>query len=699
MLAARHVAPRCAPRLSPLTRDGLPPTAPSHAPTATRANGTSSTPAPAPTPTPLPTASPAAPATQPLTPSSSAPLTPPNGAATSPPLSAPAVAAAAALPAAAVGLPAAAPTPTAPRFLTILTGASRGLGAALARTLVQRGPPLPVAAAAAAAAAAGRRRADGGPPGGGGAGGSGGGSGGGGGDEAAAGGVAVQHDLVLLASDPGRLATFVRQGLEPLLREGPRDSRRAAAAAVTTRLLPACFDLGDLASLERNIARLLAPPDEASAAATGLSAAVPLHDSHGGGDAVAVGGPSPLPLPPGAYTHVLLIHNAGQVGDLLPLEQQRPDNIRTQVDLNITSFAQLTAAVLATFVHAPLLQPQQQQHHQQQQQQSPNARELSVSGRGSEAGGGTLAPQEPHSGAMAAAAAKAGPGWSRDGAGGSCIAGDDLAGDHPSTSARQGAGGPLAGGASASGSGSTSANEGGDGREATAESGASSSTGGSWGLPGRGGAQQQQRERQHQDEQQRRTVTIVNISSVSAQLPYGHFSLYGMGKAARHMLVRSIAHEAALRESEVEAAAAAAAPAPAAAPSPAEAGSSGGAASAYGAEAGAAGTTGPGLARPPPLARVRALSYAPGAIDTEMQAVAVVDASVSAVTVAGLLLWAEARGSAFAGLLSRLKAWYVDNHEAVMCEAKEEVRLLAARSLDLFFELVSELPSKRPRTM
>ncbi|PNH05066.1 Kelch-like protein 30 [Tetrabaena socialis] len=65
------------------------------------------------------------------------------------------------------------------------------------------------------------------------------------------------------------------------------------------------------------------------------------------------------------------------------------------------------------------------------------------------------------------------------------------------------------------------------------------------------------------------------------------------------------------------------------------------------------------------------------------QALAVLEASITAVTVVGLLLWAEARGPAFAGLLSRLKAWYVGNHEAVMREAAEEVRMLAARSLDL----------------
>ncbi|PNH03333.1 ARM REPEAT PROTEIN INTERACTING WITH ABF2 [Tetrabaena socialis] len=81
------------------------------------------------------------------------------------------------------------------------------------------------------------------------------------------------------------------------------------------------------------------------------------------------------------------------------------------------------------------------------------------------------------------------------------------------------------------------------------------------------------------------------------------------------------------------------------------------------------------------------------------QAAAVVEASVSAATVVGLLLWAEACGPAFSGLLSRLKAWYVGNHEAVMREAKEEVRLLAVRKPELFFDLTCELLARRPLTI
>ncbi|PNH05722.1 putative tRNA-dihydrouridine synthase, partial [Tetrabaena socialis] len=83
------------------------------------------------------------------------------------------------------------------------------------------------------------------------------------------------------------------------------------------------------------------------------------------------------------------------------------------------------------------------------------------------------------------------------------------------------------------------------------------------------------------------------------------------------------------------------------------------------------------------------------------QATAVVEASVSPGTVAGLLLWAEARGPAFSELLSRLKAWYLENHEKAMQAAEEQMKLLAAQSPSLFFELMRNTrsqPSKRPRT-
>ncbi|PNH05730.1 Kelch-like protein 38 [Tetrabaena socialis] len=81
------------------------------------------------------------------------------------------------------------------------------------------------------------------------------------------------------------------------------------------------------------------------------------------------------------------------------------------------------------------------------------------------------------------------------------------------------------------------------------------------------------------------------------------------------------------------------------------------------------------------------------------QAAAVVEAGMSPGTVVGLLLWAEARGPAFSELLSRLKAWYLANHEAVLQEADEEVKRLA-QCPSLMVELMrglSSRPAKRPR--
>ncbi|KXZ46992.1 hypothetical protein GPECTOR_39g486 [Gonium pectorale] len=106
-----------------------------------------------------------------------------------------------------------------------------------------------------------------------------------------------------------------------------------------------------------------------------------------------------------------------------------------------------------------------------------------------------------------------------------------------------------------------------------------------------------------------RAITIVNISSVSVDQPYEYFALYGMGKAARHMIIRSVAHEASLREAEAAAAASGGSCAAVGAPHA-------GAPNRHGGAAAAAAATGVSTA----CARVRALSYAPGAIDTEMQA-------------------------------------------------------------------------------
>ncbi|PNH01140.1 ARM REPEAT PROTEIN INTERACTING WITH ABF2, partial [Tetrabaena socialis] len=80
-------------------------------------------------------------------------------------------------------------------------------------------------------------------------------------------------------------------------------------------------------------------------------------------------------------------------------------------------------------------------------------------------------------------------------------------------------------------------------------------------------------------------------------------------------------------------------------------------------------------------------------------AAAQVGAAVSVGTVVGLLLWAEARGPAFSELLSRLKAWYVANHEAVVEEAPDSFERLAAHSPKLMGELMMgyTLRTKRQR--
>ncbi|PNH02323.1 Kelch-like protein 38 [Tetrabaena socialis] len=83
------------------------------------------------------------------------------------------------------------------------------------------------------------------------------------------------------------------------------------------------------------------------------------------------------------------------------------------------------------------------------------------------------------------------------------------------------------------------------------------------------------------------------------------------------------------------------------------------------------------------------------------QAAAVVEASVGPGTVVGLLLWAEARSPAFSELLSRLKAWYVENQEAVAVAAPNTLKRLAEGSPGLTAELMLAVATvaKRPRTM
>ncbi|KAG2493979.1 hypothetical protein HYH03_007906 [Edaphochlamys debaryana] len=61
--------------------------------------------------------------------------------------------------------------------------------------------------------------------------------------------------------------------------------------------------------------------------------------------------------------------------------------------------------------------------------------------------------------------------------------------------------------------------------------------------------------------------------------------------------------------------------------------------------------------------------------------------AVSVETVVGSLLWAERLGGSFLGLLSSLKAWYLEHHEEVLEAAPESVGRLASESLPLFVEL------------
>ncbi|GIM05703.1 hypothetical protein Vretimale_10142 [Volvox reticuliferus] len=296
------------------------------------------------------------------------------------------------------------PARIAPCCLSIVTGASRGLGAAIARVLVMRGPPLPASRAVEAinkthadhsAAADGTSSSNGGSS---------------GASKAVSpspcAALGLTHDLILLASDSGRLSQFVRTELAPLLEQqqqpqpqhagehkhyrnhppapsplqlaivatrGNTDERppssSSAEAVISvaqahtepskppshfTRVHTACFDLGDLELLEEHVSQLLmaapgsatslsrstgepvaleletSPATSAAAvkaagapvtamtrsdAATSLKATSIISDHYGGSDCSggAGRGSGLLPLPLSAYTHVLLVHNAGQV--------------------------------------------------------------------------------------------------------------------------------------------------------------------------------------------------------------------------------------------------------------------------------------------------------------------------------------------------------------------------------------------------
>ncbi len=220
------------------------------------------------------------------------------------------------------------------RCLTIITGASRGLGAAIARSFFHNGPPLRELQLA-------RPRA---------------------GPHPTAAQHDAQHDLLLLASDPSRLEAFAGGALvaplEPcevprLRRQQPGASAAAAAGQgaaagrggiatgaaaaagcgpgpgpcprVPTRVLCAALDLGDLDALEGHVALMLGPEqEEGQGQEEGEgSGAGPIRQwQRGQADQQQQRagvehrlGPRPLlPRPLSHYTHVLLVHNAGQVG-------------------------------------------------------------------------------------------------------------------------------------------------------------------------------------------------------------------------------------------------------------------------------------------------------------------------------------------------------------------------------------------------
>ncbi|KAG2500405.1 hypothetical protein HYH03_001976 [Edaphochlamys debaryana] len=79
---------------------------------------------------------------------------------------------------------------------------------------------------------------------------------------------------------------------------------------------------------------------------------------------------------------------------------------------------------------------------------------------------------------------------------------------------------------------------------------------------------------------------------------------------------------------------------------------------------------------------------------------AAVLSGITAETVVGSLLWAERLGGSFSGLLSSLKAWYLEHHEEVQEAAPDGLKRLSVESPDLMVELVGGLSrlAKRRRT-
>ncbi|GLC42378.1 Cytochrome c oxidase subunit 1 [Pleodorina starrii] len=62
-------------------------------------------------------------------------------------------------------------------------------------------------------------------------------------------------------------------------------------------------------------------------------------------------------------------------------------------------------------------------------------------------------------------------------------------------------------------------------------------------------------------------------------------------------------------------------------------------------------------------------------------------AGVTPETVVGALLWAEARGAGFVGLLGALKGWYLEHHEEVVARAPGSVKRLMTDRCELMMEL------------
>ncbi|KAF5836306.1 hypothetical protein DUNSADRAFT_6136 [Dunaliella salina] len=122
------------------------------------------------------------------------------------------------------------------------------------------------------------------------------------------------HDLLLLGSSP-----------ENAYKASAELSELALAHSVSARVVGHGMDLTNLDDLDDHITRMLTCADQP------------------GGLLPRAGGPA-------AYSQVLLIHSAGQVGTLAPIWDQELHNIRRQIDLNVTSPAAITSRVLKEFM-------------------------------------------------------------------------------------------------------------------------------------------------------------------------------------------------------------------------------------------------------------------------------------------------------------------------------------------------------------